>query len=115
MKQGAQVTADPAHLDIKTLQPIETLGIASHPILAGLWARPDGSQALLIDVPAWLSSDPLAILSTRTAPSSAAQQNDTPAHVVVQAGTPWALPISSLPEIVELPEAWAASPDPTAP
>ena len=102
-------------LDPSVLQPVAALGIASHPILSGLWTRPDGSQALCIDVPAWLSSDPLAALGTPTRPEAAGAHDAVPAHVVVQAGGTWALPISALRAIIEAPDTRDPGADPQTP
>jgi chemotaxis signal transduction protein len=100
-------------LDPAAAQPAAALGLAPSPVLAGLLPVPGGGQALLVDVQALVTANPLAALSAAQGAREAGRESATQAHVVVQAGAVWALPISALLEIIELPPAWEPGSDPS--
>jgi chemotaxis signal transduction protein len=110
-----QAVRDVQLLDLSAAQPAVALGLAPSPILSGLLPLPDGSRALLIDVQALVAADSLSTLSAAPDSPDADRQAAVQAHVAVQAGTAWALPLSDLLEIIGLPEAWNSGPDPMAP
>ena len=105
-----QAVRDVQMLDLAAAQAIGALGVAPNPVLAGLLSTADGGRALLVDVQALVSGDPLTALSTAPDSRDATRKTGVQAHIVVRAGTLWALPISAFLEVIELPAAWHSPP-----
>lgn len=109
-----------AVLEIQSLngasaQPATALSVPPSPMLAGLLHRSDGRRMLVVDAAALIEGNPLCAISAVVPTATAGARTQAVAQVVVQAGSPFAVPISMLLSITELPADWAADNDPTAP
>lgn len=106
-------------LDIATIQVAAQAadGPGATPQTRGLSdviCLPGGEPAVWVDVASLVADEPLATLGMVQAQAQTqarlAQASDCiaplPAHVVVQAGQPWAVPITALQEITEPPAEW---------